>query len=51
MKTNLTWQDVRRIVNIADDLAEEYFKEGSGLQWNEEFYYKKVLEEFNNGND
>lgn len=38
----LTWQDIKRIVNIADDLLENNPHPRS-----EEEYYTRVLEEFN----
>ena len=40
--TDLTWQDIKRIVNIADDLLEANPHPAS-----EEEYYTRVLEEFN----
>lgn len=39
---DLTWQDIKRIVNIADDLLEANPHPAS-----EEEYYTKVLDEFN----
>ena len=38
----LTWQDMKLIVNIADDLVGE-FRESHGIIVSEEDYYKAVL--------
>lgn len=41
----LTWQDVKRIVNIADAMVNE---EDSYDKWeSEEAYYKEVLKRYN----
>lgn len=48
----LTWEDVKRIVQIADKLCPYTSKDIAEFQENfqtEEAYYKKVLELFNDG--
>lgn len=44
----LTWQDIRRIVKIADDLLDEPKARVAFQNHNEEYYYKRVLEQYNN---
>ena len=51
MKKELTWQDIKRIVTIADDiLPDPRYKHDldSSLQ-SEEAYYKEVLRRFKEG--
>lgn len=43
----LTWQDIRRIVKIADDLLDDPKARVAFQNHNEEYYYKKVLDEYN----
>lgn len=42
-KMELTWQDVKRIVNIADDIVGD-FTDSHGVIISEEDYYNEVLE-------
>ena len=44
----LTWQDIRRIVKIADDLLDDPKARVAFQNHNEEYYYKRVLEQYNN---
>ena len=39
----LTWQDIRRIVKIADDLLDDPEARVEFKNHNEEYYYKRVL--------
>ena len=43
----LTWRDIRRIVKIADDLLDDPKARVAFQNHNEEYYYKKVLDEYN----
>lgn len=43
LKVNLTWQDIRRIVKIADEVIGDG---GYKVLWDEEGYYKQVLHKF-----
>lgn len=43
----LTWQDIRRIVKIADDLLDDPKARVAFQNHNEEYYYKRVLDEYN----
>ena len=43
----LTWQDIRKIVKIADDLLDDPKARVEFQNHNEEYYYKKVLDEYN----
>ena len=48
----MTWEDVKRIVEIADKLCPYTSKDIAEFQENfqtEKAYYKRVLEEFNDG--
>lgn len=45
LTTVLTWQDVKRIVNIADEILRSH-KDSHGVIWDEERYYKEVLKLF-----
>lgn len=47
-KENLTWEDIRQIVNIADYFIKESL-EGDMPEYleTEEKYYRKILETFN----
>ena len=44
----LTWQDIRRIVKIADNLLDDPKARVAFQNHNEEYYYKRVLEQYNN---
>lgn len=44
---HLTWQDIKRIVNIADALLDDPKARVEYNNHNEEYYYKKVLDEYN----
>ena len=44
----LTWQDIRRIVKIADNLLDDPKARVEFQNHNEEYYYKRVLEQYNN---
>lgn len=46
---NLTWQDIRRIVQIADEVIGEDAKMYCETPRSEEEYYEQVLKEFLNG--
>ena len=46
MKTELTWQDIKTIVNIADALLEDPEMRIAVQNNGEEYYYTKVLEEY-----
>lgn len=48
MKTKLTWQDIKAIVNIADALLEEPEMRIAVQNHGEEDYYTKVLEIWGN---
>ena len=48
IRGGLTWQDIRRIVKIADDLLDDPKARVSFQNHNEEYYYKRVLEQYNN---
>lgn len=41
---NLTWQDIREIVQIADKMLDDPEARIAYQNHNEEYYYKKVLE-------
>ena len=43
----LTWEDIRRIVKIADDLLDDPKARVAFQNHNEEYYYKRVLDEYN----
>lgn len=43
----LTWQDIRRIVKIADNLLDDPKARVAFQNHNEEYYYKRVLDEYN----
>ena len=43
----LTWQDIKRIVNIADALLDDPKSRRAIQNHNEEEYYQKVLDEYN----
>ena len=43
----LTWEDIRRIVKIADDLLDDPKARVAFQNHDEEYYYKKVLDEYN----
>lgn len=47
----LTWEDIRRIVKIADDLLDDPKARVAFQNHNEEYYYKRVLEQYNNSRD
>ena len=47
----LTWQDIRMIVKIADDLLDDPNARVAFQNHNEEYYYKRVLEQYNNSKD
>lgn len=47
----LTWQDIRRIVKIADDLLDDPKARVAFQNHNEEYYYERVLEQYNNSRD
>ena len=46
-RNELTWQDIRRIVKIADDLLDDPKARVAFQNHNEEYYYKRVLDEYN----
>ena len=46
MKTELTWQDIKAIVNIADALLEDPEMRNAVQNHGEEYYYTKILEEY-----
>lgn len=46
MKTELTWQDIKAIVNIADALLSDLQMRIAVQNHGEEYYYTKVLEEY-----
>lgn len=43
----LTWQDIKKIVNIADDLLDDPKARIAIQNHSEEDYYQKVLDEYN----
>ena len=43
----LTWQDIKRIVNIADELLDDPKVRMAIQNHSEEEYYQKVLDEYN----
>lgn len=47
IRGGLTWRDIRRIVKIADDLLDDPKARVAFLNHNEEYYYKRVLDEYN----
>lgn len=47
IRGGLTWQDIRRIVKIADDLLDDPKARVAFQNHNEEYYYKRVLDEYN----
>ena len=51
IRGGLTWQDIRRIVKIADDLLDDPKARVAFQNHNEEYYYRKVLEQYNNSRD
>lgn len=48
---NLTWQDIKKIVNIADALLDDPKMRIAIQNHSEEDYYKKVLDEYNHTNN
>ena len=46
-KPSLTWEDIRRIVNIADALLDDPKARIAIQNHSEEEYYQKVLDEYN----
>jgi len=48
IRGGLTWQDIRRIVKIADDLLDDPKTRVAFQNHDEEYYYKRVLEQYNN---
>jgi hypothetical protein len=44
---HLTWQDIKKIVNIADALLDDPKARVEFNNHNEEYYYQKVLDEYN----
>ena len=51
IRGGLTWRDIRRIVKIADDLLDDPKARVAFQNHNEEYYYRKVLEQYNNSGD
>ena len=51
IRGSLTWQDIRKIVKIADDLLGDPEARVAFQNHNEEYYYKRVLEQYNNSRD
>jgi len=47
--SKLTWQDIQRIVKVADQMVDED-EDGRLLTMSEEDYYKEVLDRFNKKN-
>lgn len=47
IRGGLTWQDIRRIVKIADNLLDDPKARVEFQNHNEEYYYKRVLDEYN----
>lgn len=50
-RNELTWQDIRRIVKIADDLLDDPKARVAFKNHNEACYYNRVLEQYNNSRD
>lgn len=50
-RNELTWRDIRRIVKIADDLLDDPKARVAFQNHDEEYYYKRVLEQYNNSRD
>lgn len=48
---NLTWQDIKKIVNIADVMLDDPKMRIAIQNHSEEEYYKMILKEFNNVED
>lgn len=48
IRGGLTWQDIRRIVKIADNLLDDPKARVAFQNHDEEYYYKRVLEQYNN---
>lgn len=48
IRGGLTWEDIRRIVKIADNLLDDPKARVAFQNHNEEYYYQKVLEQYNN---
>ena len=44
--SKLTWQDIQRIVKIADQIVDEEDEDGRLLMTSEEDYYKEVLDRY-----
>lgn len=51
METELTWRDIRKIVQIADRMLDNPKARVAFQNHNEEYYYKRVLEQYNNSRD
>lgn len=47
IRGGLTWRDIRRIVKIADNLLDDPKARVAFQNHNEEYYYKRVLDEYN----
>lgn len=47
MATELTWRDIRKIVQIADRMLDNPKARVAFQNHNEEYYYKRVLDEYN----
>lgn len=46
MATELTWRDIRKIVQIADRMLDDPKARVEFNNHNEEYYYKRVLDEY-----
>ena len=46
METELTWRDIRKIVQIADRMLDDPKARVEFNNHNEEYYYKRVLEKY-----
>jgi hypothetical protein len=46
MATELTWRDIRKIVQIADRMLDDPKARVEFNNHNEEYYYKRVLNEY-----
>lgn len=46
MATELTWRDIRDIVEIADKMLDDPKARTEFYNHNEEYYYNKVLDEY-----
>lgn len=51
METELTWRDISKIVQIADRMLDNPKARVAFQNHNEEYYYKRVLEQYNNSRD